>query len=467
MIFPAKALAQDRLEVTTAPDSATLSTVPHYFIKDIIINGNDKTKPATILRELRFERGILYPAESLEKRVRDARDQLMNTGLFTLVGVRLQQLEAGEVNILIDVQERWYIFPIPFIRPVDNGFFQWATQNNRDFSRLNYGIKVTHRNLTGRNDRLHVNFMNGFTRQVALQYSGLNLDPGMKWFTSFNIQYGNNRAVNYKTDYNRQVPVKTSNEDFVHNFFKAYGEIHYRKAIKTRHTFGAGYAVERVADTVLQLNPEYSHGPRELKFADIYYRLNYADVDFIPYPTKGYLVEASVSNRGLGSALNLWQLNAKASGTWPAGKKYFLNLRVAGMLKLPFDQPYITQQFIGHDNMFLQGFESYVIDGVAGGYLKAAVARPLFDRIINLPQTKFKALKKWSMIPVKIYAKAFINTGYVYNQHPGTNNLSNTMLYSGGLGLDIITFNDLVIKLEWSFNLLGQNGLYLHPRNSF
>ena len=116
---------------------------------------------------------------------------------------------------------------------------------------------------------------------------------------------------------------------------------------------------------------------------------------------------------------------------------------------------------------FLQGYEGYVIDGVAGGYMKASFAVPLLDKVLNMPLNKFSFLDRWSKLPFKVYAKAFINSGYVYNQHSGSNTLSNKMLYSGGFGLDIITLTDLVIKLEWSFNLLGQNGLYLHPSNSF
>ena len=41
------------------------------------------------------------------------------------------------------------------------------------------------------------------------------------------------------------------------------------------------------------------------------------------------------------------------------------------------------------------------------------------------------------------------------------------MLYSAGVGLDIIAFADLVIKIEWSFNEIGQNGLYLHQHEKF
>lgn len=464
IFLPLKGMVQDSLiKVSTQKVQPSASII----LKDIIISGNDKTRPATILRELPFSTGEKFPLEILNERLVEAQELIMNTGLFRKAIVKLKDLSANEAVIAIDVEERWYIYPIPFIRPVDNGFFHWATQNDRDFERLNYGIRVTHKNLTGRNDRMHIKFMNGFTRQLGIQYHNLYLDGDMKWFTNVGFEFGNNRAVNYKTDYNKLVPLKTENDDFVHSFVKAYAEINYRKAIKTRHTFGMGFSRDNVADTVFELNPKYNFDSRQKGFADLYYRFSYADVDFIPYPTKGYLAEAAIIKKGLGSKLNLWQLTARTSATWPAGKNQYLNLRLAGMVKLPFEQPFITQRFIGADNMFLQGYENYVIDGVAGGYMKLSLGKQLFNKILNLPAPKWQQLQALRALPFKLYAKAFINAGYVYNQSPGTNNLTNTMLASAGLGIDIITLTDMVIKLEWSFNLLGQNGLYLHPGNSF
>lgn len=53
-------------------------------------------------------------------------------------------------------------------------------------------------------------------------------------------------------------------------------------------------------------------------------------------------------------------------------------------------------------------------------------------------------------------------SGNVHNPQPGDNSLSNKMLYSGGFDIDILTFYDIKFKLEYSFNSLGQNGLFLH-----
>jgi hypothetical protein len=135
-----------------------------------------------------------------------------------------------------------------------------------------------------------------------------------------------------------------------------------------------------------------------------------------------------------------------------------------GMIKLPFEQPYITQGFMGGSDMFMQGYEFYSIDGVAGGYAKAAIHRQLFNKHFSIPS---KRIKRLNNIPFKVYAKAFANTGYAYNPQASINSLNNKMIYSTGVGLDIITFTDFVIKLEWAFNQLGENGLYLHRRNYF
>jgi hypothetical protein len=45
----------------------------------------------------------------------------------------------------------------------------------------------------------------------------------------------------------------------------------------------------------------------------------------------------------------------------------FFNLKALGVVKLRLSQPYISKQFICCDGKYLQGYECYVIDGVAGG----------------------------------------------------------------------------------------------------
>jgi outer membrane protein assembly factor BamA len=459
-------LAQtDKKILYSTEDPQTPSdTTQLFFVKKISIKGNRYTRSATILRELSFQEGSGYTLPLLARKFAQAKKQIMNTALFHEVVVYLASLDGYNAQVNIEVRERWYIFPVPFIKTVDRSFGEWVKDQNMDMERVNYGVRVRHYNVTGRNDKLSLYFMNGYTKQLSLEYKGLILDKKQQWSASLGLALGKNKQLDYITTDNKRRFFK-SDQTFVHSFFNSYLEFSYRRAIKTKHTFGGSYQSFSIPDTVLKINPEFSPGKQStIHYPELYYTLSHYNVDYIPYPVKGYLAEISLRKKGLGTNINLWQLTTKASGMWQLSDKYYFNLRVAGGVKLPFKQPYINRQFLGFNEMFLQGYEYYVINGIAGGYTKASFSRELINTNLHIPSGK---IKKLNDIPLRMYAKVYGNAGYVYDPQPGNNSLNNRMLYSAGVGLDIVTFYDFIIKVEWSFNQLGQNGIYLHRKNYF
>ena len=434
-------------------------------IRYINIIGNKRTKERLIHREIPFKEGEQYPLHELVKKFEDARRQLMNTVLFHEVMVALQRTEGNYADILIDVRERWYLFPVPYFRYIDRNLNQWLVENKGDLRRVNYGIKMFHNNATGLNDKFNIWLMNGYTKQISLGYDRLYLDRGMKWGLNFNIGMGKNREVNYSTENNKQIFFKDTN-NFVRSFFRTNLELSYRPAIKTRHKFGFSYQTDRVNDTILKLNPKYfgNDGSQKLKYAELYYSVSYWDVDYIPYPLTGYLGEFHFVKKGFSKEMDMWQLMAKAGGGWKIGKDLYFSTRVTGTLKLPFRQPFINQRLLGYSDFTMQGYEYYVVDGVAGGYVKATVTRQILNFNIHYRKKKTNKLQR---IPFRIFAKAYTNAGYVHSPEPGFNQLNNKMLYSGGFGIDLITLYDFSLRFEWSFNHLGQNGLYLHRKTNF
>ncbi|MFN2456989.1 MAG: POTRA domain-containing protein [Chitinophagaceae bacterium] len=447
--------------IFSTDDSYTVSDTSHLFIiREILIEGNKRTKENIILRELPFHQNQQYTLKDLVEKFALAKQQLLNIGLFREVVVALKNFQGQDASVLVSVKERWYIYPVPFVSVVDVSLQEWVKEQNMNLRRVNYGIQLTHNNTTGRNDKLYVNLTNGYTKQVAVQYKGLYLDKRLHWSSNLNIGFGKNSEINYATISNRQVYYKDTNQ-FVHSFFRAGIEFVYRPAIKTRHIFGISYHSENFQDTIFRLNPSFSFQPNKIQYPKFFYTLEFFDVDFIPYPTKGFAAEASLEKRGVDKSMNLWQLSVRTNATWPLSNNYFFNLGLTGIMKLPLRQPYITQHFIGQDNMYLQGYEDYTINGVAGGYTKATFSKQFLNTAIHIPSERIKRLNH---IPLKIFGKVYGNTGYIYNQHVAKNSLSKKWLYSGGVGLDIILFYDLVFKIEWSLNHLGQNGLYLHNR---
>jgi outer membrane protein assembly factor BamA len=458
-----KLLTNPSADTTVTPAPAFVQTETPFIVRNIIIVGNKKTRPEIILREIPFRPGEPYLLQVLVKKFEDARRQLMNTALFHEVVVALKSFDGYNIDVLVQVRERWYIFPVPYFKPVDRNINQWLFEQKASFTRVNYGAKLLYNNTTGRNDKLRAWLIGGYTKQISFSYDRLYIDNAMKWGLNLGFATGKNKEVNYNTINDKQVFLKQ--DTYLRNFMHFSAELTYRRAIKTRHRFGITFTKEVVSDTVVKLNPIYFPlSKKRVSFPEIYYRMAYYDLDYIPYPTKGYAVEIFVGKKGINKDINLLQLSANATGIWHTGKKLFFTLIAYGAVKLPFKQPYVTTHMLGYSDVFLQGYEYYVVEGVAAGYLKAAFTRKLFNFNIKVPAGKKREAQR---IPFNFYGKIYGNAGYVHNPQPGENSLSNKMLYSAGLGIDIITYYDFTLKLEWSFNQLGQNGLFLHRKSIF
>ena len=459
--------AQKKIDTIAMPSIS--STVK---VGEIVIAGNKKTKKSIILREIPFKSGEEYSLDEIVKKFETARRQLMNTALFNAVIVAAKNIEgnppAGQVSkidVIVEVRERWYLFPVPYFVPVDRNLNQWIVENRASFDRVDYGLNLFYNNATGTNDKLSIGLIRGYTKRFSFGYDRLYIDKKLKWGMKFTFATGKNREVNYNTINNKQVFIKDENQ-YLRKFINTSAELTYRKAINTRHSFGIGYVSELLMDTVVSLNPFYfTSGRNSIRFPSIYYTLNYSNVNNIAYPTKGYVAQVSIKKNGFNSTINVWQLYVKGLASWPISAKTFFHLNVYGGIKLPFRQPYFNQRLFGYGDVYMQGFEYYVVDGVAGGYLKTTLNHELLNLTIKAPAGKKG--KELQRIPFRIFGKVYGNSGYVHNPQPGDNSLSNKILYAGGFGIDILTFYDITIKLDYSFNSLRQNGLFLHRKTTF
>jgi hypothetical protein len=118
---------------------------------------------------------------------------------------------------------------------------------------------------------------------------------------------------------------------------------------------------------------------------------------------------------------------------------------------------------LGYNDSYLRGLEYYVVDGVAGGFVRNTLGKEiLFMRF----KTGLKS-KTYGQIPFRFYVKGYGDLGYVYNsKNLAGNNLNNRLMYTGGVGLDIISIYDIVLRIEYSFNQLNQRGLFVHKADN-
>ncbi|NMD28264.1 MAG: hypothetical protein GYA79_00970 [Bacteroidetes bacterium] len=166
---------------------------------------------------------------------------------------------------------------------------------------------------------------------------------------------------------------------------------------------------------------------------------------------------------GIKEGVNLFSIDAAYNRYLNMNKGWYGSVELWSRIKLPFNQPYINRRALGYGDLNLRGLEYYVIDGSVASMAKFTVRKKIFDFKIPFP-IKNKIVP---YIPFSFYAKAFGDAGYVYSQQDARAMLNNKLLYTGGVGLDVITLYDVTVRLDYSFNQLGEKGLFLHLTGGF
>ncbi len=77
-------------------------------------------------------------------------------------------------------------------------------------------------------------------------------------------------------------------------------------------------------------------------------------------------------------------------------------------------------------------------------------------------------LESFRTLYLAVYLNAFADVGCVWDDRYGAvNPLSNTWQQGYGLGLDIVSSYDQVLRLEYTINGLSETGFYLHFSQPF
>jgi outer membrane protein assembly factor BamA len=201
-----------------------------------------------------------------------------------------------------------------------------------------------------------------------------------------------------------------------------------------------------------------------IAFADVNYTYQYIKVDNINYPQNGKVITSTLFNRGLGLQKNVGMTSIDFMF-----RKYFQYKKLNAAFqfytkcKIPFKQPYLNQRMLGYGDIYLRGLEYYVVDGVAGGLAKSTLSTKILKTNLPIP-FKIRDIKR---IPLSVFLKTYADLGYIHRAENYDSKLNNTMLYSGGLGLDLLSLYDMQLGIEYSINQLGEAGLFLHTRAFF
>ena len=447
--------------------SIDTTTTRYVTVDNIFILGNKRTKPSILLRELSAKKGTTLFYSDLVNHIANDQNKIYNTRLFNSVKITILDLSPDRVNIVVQVVERWYTFPIPILKFADRNFNDWLKNQNADLSRINYGIRFTQYNARGRNEKLRLTAQFGFTKNYSISYRVPYVDKNQKNGLELGAGYSERKNTAYSTEGHKQVFHKSEKIQFQ----EVYSLIKYtrRSQFYDFHNVILEYNKSTVSDSILLLNYRYfSNRQSEQQYLALRYKYTKDKRDVAAYPLNGYRIQAEVNKLGVGifNDLDILDFQVTHDRYLDIGKGFYLSMYTKGIISTPKNQSYSLFPSLGRQQDFVRGYELYLIEGSSLALNKISFKKLLFK---GLKQINSFRVKQFNNFPYAFYLKTYFDAGYVknFNEYEQNSRFTNHMLYGIGVGLDFVTFYDFVIRSEYSINDAKEHGFFFHFKKGF
>lgn len=453
-------LFSQAFQIDTFKQSAAFKKVDLKIVNHIQVVGNKTTKESIVLRELEFNLGDSLSNEELAAAINQSKKNLLNTSLFNFAKINAALMDSVHVAIIIQLTERWYIFPLPILELDDNNFNTWW--ETKDLSRINYGMHLTHYNFRGRKEKLILTAKYGFTERYRMRYEIPYLTASQKLGLNIDLSYNRRDEIAYNSLENKRLQFKDPDGDAYRNLSNSL-TLTYRNKIFNTHSFSANFSHNSISDSVVRLNENFLlKNQNRLDYIRLSYQFTSDKRDSRNYPLKGSFWKASITQNGLGifSNLNLLNLNVEAKKFIELRPRVYLAGSVRALLTPNNNQPYFLRNGLGYSSFGIRSYEYYVIDGQNIGLgklqLRYQVVKPKSMNLTGISE-------RFGKFHYAFYLGIFSDFAYVEDQigYP-ENRLANELQFGSGIGLDFVSYYDIVLRAEYSFNKFGESGLFLH-----
>ncbi|MBN3519801.1 hypothetical protein JYB62_07275 [Algoriphagus lutimaris] len=457
-------------QVDTSFSPANSGTPEKVKVNNIFIIGNEKTKKSIILRELDFTTDYYYDWDTFIEIIQADQKKIYNLRLFTEVEITPLLTGEDEAEVVITVKERWYILPSIIFQLADRNFAEWWTNQGRDFSRVNFGLRLSHNNVAGRNEKLRFAGQLGFTKALDIQYSKPYIDKKQKHGLAVQFTFYNNKTLAIKSENNRQVFYTSPEENVLRKNIAAAIRYTYRRSFYNFHFVTLAFNHTWINPSVLEENPNYfQHGSNTLRYLYLTYTFRHDRRDNVAYATDGELLVLSATKYGVfyTKELDEIEVNLTANKYFKINDKFHFNTGLTANWFLSETQPYTLVRGIGYNPNFIRGYELNVIEGQQLYVHKNSFRWKFFDYDFDISRTV--PLDQFSTIPIRLYLSANFDHGFVKDRNEILANarLTNKYLFGYGLGIDLVGFYDAVLRFEYSLNNTGGGNFFFNFKTPF
>ena len=407
-----------------SPDTSKGLNLYPFIVDSIKINGNDITEDFIILRELSFSKG-----DTLTKDIAFYnRERIYSLGIFNRVNLVPEKI--NKKNILnINVEESWYIYPIPFIDAKEN-----------DISKLSYGLYLKIKNFRGRNEELGTAFSLGYDPSFQIYYRSPSLIDAK------------NVYLELKTGYS-DVTNKSPTAEFLYGSQFSQKYIYFQFMIGRR--FGLFHRLYLTSSYNYIETPFYipkinASNDRIDNRIDLGFGYEYDTRDLIQFPKNGIYTNLQYTFKGLG-------INDINYGVGWIDFREYRNLfdklvakwRLASRLTVGNNVPYYDYSILGLEDR-IRGHFTQKIEGDNYYFAGLEFNYPIIEEIhLNL---KFIPIIPDKLLSYRIgfYTQMFIETGaaQIKGQPFTFSNFKSG--YGAGFTLLILPYN--VLRVDFALN---------------
>lgn len=411
------------------------------------IQGNQKTKSVIVERELTFAIGDTLDALSIQSHEEASSKNLYNTELFNFSDVRIFDTLNG-YWAEIKLQERWYLWPEVVVKFQERNIIEWWRE--KKLSRIDWGLSVLQNNFRGRDEILKGSVYVGFTERFGLVYTVPYFSNKLKDGLKVQGSYATRSEVFTSVENNKMVYTE---DPGVIQYKEAYIGAEYTRRIGLYHfhALRANYRQYWTSGILEDLN--YLPTGRFLRYPSVNYYFKYDHRFTRNYPLSGRFFDVNIIQNGMGfSSIFVTDIKSTYRKYFAFSNRVYAAFGMFGRAVVG-DKPFYLQSGLGFGNDYVRGYEPYVVLGDYTGLVKSCFKYAIFTpKSYVLPF--IKKWQKFSKIHFALYGNVFVDYGYSYAPNP-ENSFNNKHLLGSGVGLDWVTYYDVVVRTEIAWNNIG------------
>ena len=398
----------------------------HQYVKidSIKIIGNDITEEFIILREMTFS----IDDEVNIKDIEYNRERIYSLGLFNYVNLYVLHNEE-ENTLLIDVYEKWYLYPFPFV------FF-----NGGEFKNPTYGVNFKLENFRGRNETLNAYIALGYDPSVFLNY----YNPALL----FNNDIGMGIELGYRDFGNKSYNAeRIVGEDFEYTFYS--GAISFSKRINQFN--------------LVQISPSFTYIETDAYISNSI-TASETSIDRVPALTAAYLYDSrDLKQFPKSGVYSLVELTHKGFGVGNISyNTFYLDFRqynelikdITARWRVTYRNafgdvvPYYDYSFFGYEE-YVRGHREDEMEGlqfVLGSFEMSYAILNEWDFSLDLPLLP----KRLTSTRIGVNFNIFADAGATFNKFDEL--LLNSFISGYGFGLNILFLPYNSVRFEYAFD---------------